>query len=144
MIDDFNTAWKNQLETILEHGVAVAPRGMKTLELPSYQLVVDMKYPVLTISERKLNYRFMAAEAYWILSGSDDVAGVADYNPNIAQFSDDGRAFFGAYGPRIADQLPYVVEKLITDCDTRQATLTNMDTKPSEDQGCTVHHSLRF
>ncbi len=81
----------------------------------------------MACATRKLNYSFLAAEAYWILYGDDSVAGIAPYNKNIAQFSDDGEIFNGAYGPPVNKQLPYVVHALNADPATRQAVLTIWD-----------------
>jgi len=99
-----------------------------------------MRRPVLRIPDRRLSYNFMAAEAFWILSGDNTVAGIAPYNENIAKFSDDGLTFFGAYGPRINAQLDYVTRKLLEDPDTRQAGLTIWRETPpmTKDTPCTV------
>jgi thymidylate synthase len=82
----------------------------------------------------------MAAEALWILDGSDQLSELVRYNPNMAAFSDDGVTLAGAYGPRIMPQIPYVVSKLREDRDTRQAALTiwTPSPAPSKDIPCTV------
>lgn len=146
MTESFDQSWLKTLATILEQGKEVSPRGMKTMEVPQYTVEVDMRYPVLTCPQRKLNYRFMAAEAFWILSGDNTVVGIAPWNANIAKFSDDGEIFHGAYGPRIVDQLPYVVGKLISDRDTRQAVITTWIQKPgaSKDIPCTVAFDFKI
>lgn len=135
-----NQQWVGQLKQILDLGQPVEPRGMKTLELPQSTIQVNMRRPVLTVPERKLSYQFMAAEAYWILSGDDTVAGIAQYNQHIAKFSDDGVKFFGAYGPKVVGQLNYVVQKLVEDRDTRQAGMTIWRENPpaTKDVPCTV------
>jgi thymidylate synthase len=86
----------------------------------------------------------MCAEALWILSGDDTVDGIAPYCRNIAQFSDDGKTYFGAYGPRIASQFEYIISVLVEHVDTRQAVLTIWRENPpeSKDIPCTV--SLTF
>lgn len=136
----FDAVWAEHLRRLFRQGDVVAPRGMRTIEYPQYTTVADMKAPVLRNPLRKLNYKFMAAEAYWILSGDDTVAGIEPYNKNIAQFSDDGETFFGAYGPRIREQLDWVIWKLCDDQDTRQAGLTIWRERPpkSKDIPCTV------
>lgn len=136
----FPCAWLDLLDDILEGGKVVSPRGKLTVELPQCTIGVDMRKPVLTIPERKLNYQFMAAEAYWILSGDNTVNGIAPWNKNISQFSDDGKVFYGAYGPVIQDQLGYVVSKLAEDPSSRQAGLTIWRPNPPEtkDVPCTV------
>ncbi len=140
MTNLFNDMWVDQLDQILDDGRHVAPRGLPTKEIPGYQLVVDMRRPVITIPERKLNYRFMVAEALWMLRGQDDVASLSQFNPNIAQFSDDGLKFWGAYGPSIKFQRKHVVDALRNDRETRQATLTTWRANPpkTKDVPCTI------
>lgn len=135
-----NFAWYNQLVKIIDGGEIRVPRGKKTYDLSPSNLLVNMQQPVVTTAARRLSYQFMAAEAYWILRGDDSVAGIEPWNKHIAQFSDDGERFFGAYGPKIVDQLPYVVNKLLTDPSTRQAGLTIWRESPGEtkDYPCTI------
>lgn len=135
-----DNAWKGTILSILSHGLEVSPRGKLTKELPQHTVAVSMRYPVLTIKDRSLSYRFMAAEAFWILSGDDTVAGIAPWNSRIAEFSDNGETFFGAYGPKIVSQLDYVVEKLVADPNSRQAGLTIWRECPpqTKDVPCTV------
>lgn len=137
---DFSQVWLAALEDILANGDEVSPRGKLTKEIPQRTFVVEMMQPVLRVAERSLSYKFMAAEAYWILSGDDRVDTISPYNSRIADFSDDGERFFGAYGPKILAQLDYVVEKLIDDPDTRQAGLTIWRECPpkTKDVPCTV------
>jgi thymidylate synthase len=137
---NMNIAWLNTLSELFMHGTLVSPRNHDTLEVPQHTTIVDMRHPVLTIRERKLSYRFLAAEAYWILSGDDTVAGISPWNKHIANFSDDGTTFFGAYGPKVIGQLDYVVRKLHEDPDTRQAGLTIWRENPpqTKDVPCTV------
>lgn len=137
---DFSIIWLDALEETLMKGQDVSPRNQLTKEMPQRTIEVNMRKPVLMTPDRKLSYNFMAAEAYWILSGDDTVAGIAPYNTKISDFSDDGVRFFGAYGPKICDQLPYVVAKLEADAMTRQAGLTIWRENPPEtkDVPCTI------
>lgn len=137
---DFSTVWLEALDDIIINGELVSPRGKLTSEIPQRTMVVNMRQPVLMVPDRSLSYRFMAAEAYWILSGDDTVAGIAPYNSRISGFSDDGDRFFGAYGPKVCGQLNYVVAKLKEDRDTRQAGLTIWRENPvaTKDVPCTV------
>jgi thymidylate synthase len=124
----------------LDFGVIARPRGKTTKEMLHHTICVDMRKSVVLIPERKLNYRFMTAEAHWILTGDNKVSSIEPYNKHIAQFSDDGLTFFGAYGPKIMGQMPYVVEKLMSDPMTRQAGLTIWRESPPEtkDYPCTI------
>jgi len=137
---NFSLTWLDALRDIIDNGDVVSPRGELTKEIQQRTIKVDTRRPVLRVPRRKLNYRFMAAEAFWILSGDDTVQGISKYNPNIAQFSDDGIKFFGSYGPKIISQLEYVLNKLDQDNDTRQAGLTIWRECPekTKDVPCTV------
>lgn len=140
MTVNLNHAWKNQLFDVFHHGNIVRPRGMNTKELINKTLHFDMNHPVVTIPERALGYKFMAAEAWWILSGKSDVASIAPYSKQISQFSDDGETFFGSYGVPFVAQLNYVANALEQDPDTRQATMTFWRQNPpvTKDVPCTV------
>jgi thymidylate synthase len=143
-ITDANKAWVKDLEFVYQYGNHVSPRGMQVFESIAYQSIVSMKNPVIINDRRKLGYKFMAAEAAWILSGRNDVLTIAPYSKDIAKFSDDGATFFGAYGPKICDQIPYVVAALHNDINTRQAVMTTWRENPpaTKDVPCTI--SLQF
>lgn len=137
---DANKVWLSTLSQLIDYGHRVSPRRMETLEVLHNRIIMNMSMPVVTNQKRKLSYRFMAAEALWILTGEDRVSTIEKYNPAITQFSDDGEKFFGAYGPKIVSQVDYVVNKLVEDRDTRQAVLTIWRENPpvSKDIPCTV------
>jgi thymidylate synthase len=82
----------------------------------------------------------MAADAAWILSGSDKVADIEGYNKNVVKYSDDGITFFGAYGPKIIGQLDYVVQALLDENTSRRAVLTIWRESPphTKDTPCTI------
>ena len=119
-------------------GNEVSPRGLKTYEVLAHTVQFDMNCPVITIPERGLDYNFMAAEAYWILSGSNKLDDFV--RKNLQKYSDDGETMFGAYGPPFVDQIHYVVSKLLDDNSSRQAVITLWQQKPSpsKDIPCTV------
>jgi thymidylate synthase len=137
---DWNYKWITLLHETIADGRLISTRGTNVRERDHVTVSLNMNYPVLTVPERKLNYRFMAAEAWWILSGSDRLSDIKSYNVRMAEFSDDGIMLVGAYGPRFVWQLDYVIEKLRKDRNTRQATImlwTQMP-PPSKDVPCTV------
>lgn len=134
-------AWRKRLNDILQRGTAVSPRGMQTLELLHPEpLLIDLSKPVVTTRSRKLNYRFMAAEALWILSGDNKLAPLQRFIKSYDRFSDDGETLTGAYGPMVVPQLDYVLRALLNDRDTRQAVLTiwRPNPAPSRDIPCTI------
>lgn len=136
----FTQIWLETVNDTIKGGKHVSPRGINTLEVPQRTIEVDMRHPVLISAKRGLNYKFMAAEAHWILSGDDRVETIAPYAARIKDFSDDGVRFFGAYGPKIKAQLPYIIDKLSKDKDSRQAGLTIWRESPpqTKDVPCTI------
>ena len=133
-------AWLALLGDVSLNGKISHPRGMKIREIINNSVVIDMRHPVVLTKERRLSYKFMAAEAWWILSGRSDVESIGRHCKAIKRFSDDGIVFFGAYGPKISSQMEHVVEALKSDRDTRQAVLTmwRESPPPTKDVPCTV------
>ena len=85
-----DSAWLDLLGKIIDYGSIVCPRDKNTRELIGVCTVINMEYPIVTISERNLGYRFMPAEAAWILSGDNRVETIKPYSNSIADYSDDG------------------------------------------------------
>jgi thymidylate synthase len=133
-------AWLQLIADVSLNGRRYSPRGMPVREIINNTVAVDMAFPVVLTKKRRLSYRFMAAEAWWILAGRRDVESIGRYCSAIKKFSDDGETFFGAYGPKIARQVEYVVNTLKRDRDTRQAVLTIWRENPphTKDVPCTV------
>ena len=123
----------------------VKPRGLPCREMHGpYTVAVNPYYPIVSFVDRKLNYKFAAAEALWITTGRNDLEFLTAVNRNMAKYSDDGKSLTGAYGPKIFEQIDYVVDSLVTDEDTRQASLTiwERNPAPSKDVPCTVAMSF--
>lgn len=123
----------------------VAPRGQAVFELTNVNLVIrDARSNVFENPGRDLNYRFGVAEWLWIWFGRNDVASIARYNRHIADFSDDGQTFDGAYGPMIKPQWRQTVNKLRSDRDSRQAILQiyRPPQRETKDVPCTL--SIQF
>lgn len=95
---------------------------------------------VLFNSARDANPFFHLYEALWMLAGRNDVASLSYYTSKMAQFSDDGKTFNGAYGYRwrnaadkttpvahdcgdTVDQLDILVNHLKADPNSRRAVL---------------------
>lgn len=101
-----------------------APRGLPIRELRHcWYRLRDTTRCAAYLPLRRLNYSFMAAEFVWIFCGMDDVEMISYYNKEIARFSDDGKTFFGAYGPRWRGQIEVVAENLRRDPDSRQGVV---------------------
>lgn len=139
-----NVVWLKLIKDLLETKGFKSPRGMKTKEIVGYQTVIPMAAPYVTVANRKIGEKFRAAEAAWILSGDNRVATISPYSKIIHTFSDDGVRFFGSYGPKVVDQLSYIIDTLKYDPESRQAVINIWREKPpkSKDVPCTC--SLQF
>jgi thymidylate synthase len=143
---DFTDLYVDVLRCLLHESTPHAkPRGMGTYEQLGCRLeLLKSDCNLLVAPRRKLQYPFAIAEFSWIMMGSNDLALIQPYNTKLEQFSDDGMHLAGAYGPRIVDQLPYVIQKLKQDPWSRQAVIEIWRERPmeSKDTPCTL--SLQF
>ena len=135
-----NNAWRELADDVMKYGTLSAPRGIACRELIGYQSCIDMRSPLVATPGRNLGMKFAAAEAAWILSGDNKVETIQPYSKMIANFSDDDQRFFGAYGPKIIDQMTHVVSSIENDPDTRQAVINIWRENPrkTKDTPCTV------
>lgn len=138
---NIDSAFKGVISDIMVNGDDVRPRGKRTKELAHASFALfDPGANILTNAARKLSHAYAVAEWLWILTGHRDVETIAPFNKRIADFSDDGQSFYGAYGPWVTSQLPYVVKTLKADPDSRQAVMTiwRQSPPPTKDVPCTV------
>lgn len=142
-----NEVWLEALQAVLEDGAMASPtspgadwRGNDSRELIAFKTIWPMSSPIITIPDRKLGYRFMCAEAAWILSGDNRLSSITPFAKGIKDFSDDGYRFFGAYGPQFVSQVSGVIAKLAQDKATRQAVIDIWRPNPPEtrDTPCTL------
>jgi thymidylate synthase len=142
--NDTNDMYFQHLHDIYFEGQKQTCRGYQTRELLHHTIRVPMSVPLVTIKARRLGYRFACAEAAWILDGDNRLATIKPFSKTIHNFSDDGIFMSGAYGPKVVEQLSYVVDSLVQDPGSRQAVLTiwRERPRPSRDVPCTV--SIQF
>ena len=139
--DHFGNLWLRLVKHLLTEGYRTYPRGFSTREQLNVQLHLTNPYAnVLVNPVRNLSYRFMVAEWLWIYFGQDDVKTIEQYNPNIAQFSDNGIDFNGAYGKAVEPHWQRILNTLHNDKDSRQAVLSiyRAPTYASKDVPCTI------
>ncbi|MFA5376279.1 MAG: thymidylate synthase [Dehalococcoidia bacterium] len=94
-------------------------------------VTVQYEHPcerVLFNAARDCNPFFHLYESLWMLAGRRDVAPLAWYNSKMAEFSDNGITYHGAYGHRwrryfCIDQLDEVVRELKADPHSRRVVL---------------------
>ena len=137
--DSASELFTQACHAVLAAGHPAAPRGLPTIEVlgASLTLTNPRRRLVDVPPARVINPAFAAAEAAWILSGSDD-PWIYLYNEHLADYADDGR-LMGAYGPRLrrwhgtVDQLARVRRQLTEDPGTRRAVIQLFD--PEADSG---------
>ena len=136
---DASNSWLLALHNVYNFGKPVSPRGLNTREILNYHFEMDMNSPITSVPERNIGTAFMCAEPAWILSGDNTLEFIDQFAP-MERYSDDGLFLGGAYGPKIVDQLPYVVKCLSEDPLSRQAIINIWREKPgrSGDIPCTV------
>ena len=141
MINYTNSVWKSKLKEVKnDYDFIVKPRGMEVRERLHGTYTVRMP-AYIDLASRKVNLSFMFAEAAWIISGSNRLSDVSEYMKAYKNFSDDGVFLKGAYGPKVIEQLPYVVDSLVNDKDSRQAVMGIWRERPgpSKDIPCTTN-----
>jgi len=125
-----NDALVQGIQLLKETSYQVTVRRKSTLEYPG-PVITTYHAPwerVMLHEVRDANPFFHLIDGLWVLAGRKDVELLSKFNSNIAQFSDDGKTFHGAYGDRLRwafeiDQLAYVIRLLQRDPSTRRAVL---------------------
>lgn len=114
------------LQHILKNGEQVSPRGQLTREIrPLSFTLTNPLNRFITLRERNANYAFALLEALQFIGGTTSGEQQARYNSNIKNWlgAKDGQ-IEAPYGVLTADQVPYVVDTLAADPDSRQALLS--------------------
>jgi thymidylate synthase len=139
-----NSEWRRLVTQTLKFGEHRLPRGNQCLSLFNQSSEISMIDPIFSLLERKINYRFMFAEARMILTGSNQTSFIEPYCKNILKFSDDGFVFQGAYGPKVTEQIRYIVDVLTKDRHTRQAVINIWRENPRESKDIPCTLSMQF
>lgn len=116
---------------LLEGGEWNSRRNGPVVEYCSSPVVLTYLHPlerVLYYADRDANPFFHLAESLWMLAGRQDVTWLSQWSSQIAQYSDDGLVFNGAYGYRWRhafgkDQIQVLKRLLLRDPQTRRANL---------------------
>lgn len=95
-------AYVRGLALLREHGVWEDTRNGRALVLPEPMITIYERpiERVLLDPSRDANPFFHLMEAIWMLAGRADVASLLPFNKALAQYSDDGLVYHGAYGHR--------------------------------------------
>src|ERR1044071_339665 len=115
------------------------PRGVSrrdgnlTIDSPGPVCVhlTNPKNKVLTVPRRLSSFPATCAETLWVLAGRNDLEFLEYFLPRAKDFSDDGKTWRAAYGPRLRgglmlwpDQLQFVADELRSDPTSRRAVIT--------------------
>ncbi len=133
-------AWIWLVNKLVRQGELTFSRGSWTNELIGTQSIWPMKHPLVAVKNRQLGYRFAFSEAFWICSGSNMLTGLPVGSNVLSKFSDNGTSLFGAYGPKLSQQIDHVVDTLTGDPFSRQAVINIWRENPqqSKDIPCTL------
>lgn len=123
------------ISDLLTHGVHRESRNGPVLQMPTPVTTVYRQPTerVVFWSQRDANPFFHLYESLWMLSGRDDVKGVARFAKQMAEYSDDGIRFHGAYGHRWRnafdpmDQLEEIADALVKNRNDRRQVLQMWD-----------------
>lgn len=141
-VRNVNDALIDGLRSLSEEGLDRDSRNGPVKVFP-YPVTTHYKYPderVIFHPKRDANPYFHFMESLWMLAGRRDVAWISQFSSNIANFSDDGVNFHGAYGHRwrnhfevigtdfAVDQLGTIAHLLKQNPDDRRTVLQMWDT----------------
>ena len=103
-VRDINFALPQALPLLFKHGKPVTAASVAnarpTIEWPGL-FITEYTNPqrnVLFDATRDANPFFHYLEAMWIIAGRNDVKTLAHVLPKMADYSDNGSVFHGAYG----------------------------------------------
>lgn len=160
--DNLNQALIGMSQELLTISEQRKTRGFDCYEIPN-PILICIENPsdrYINISERKWNKILPFIESLWLALGLNDLDVLpGNYVKNLYNFSDNGRTWRAAYGPRMrfysgfmsdydiserrfgkvmsgiqgtVDQYKFVIESLKRDINTRQAIITIAD-PPKDD-----------
>ena len=124
------------LKAVSEEGMLRDSRNgpVRVFESPVTTVYERPDERVVFFPERDANPFFHFMEGLWMIAGRNDVEWISRFNASIANYSDDGVTFHGAYGDRWRkhfgmDQLDIIAELLRQNPDDRRIILQMWDPK---------------
>ena len=134
---NISLATKGSLEDLLSRGQRIDIRGHEVRELRNRVTVIERpEERCLFVPQRLNDITASLAETLWVLAGRDDVDWLETFLPRARDYSDDGRIWRAAYGPRLRnwhglDQLAEVLRLIEEEQTTRRAAMVLFD--PAQD-----------
>lgn len=125
-LSDLRNGYVDLVDWVLSLGEPVTSRGLPTTELTGVTIEVPRPTGVMLPVgvNRRVNQRLAAVEALQLLSGTADVELLRRASPNYTEvLVDPAAAAYGAYGPRLREQLTTLVTELRRHPASRRAVL---------------------
>lgn len=124
-LESLRTGYAALGEMILENGRETSPRGEKTLEIlgASFTLL-DPTDSLAVGTGRGVVKALAATETLQLIGGFHDPETLVKVAPHFAAYLGPDGKQRSPYGPRLSDQIPFAIERLRTDPDSRQAQVT--------------------
>ena len=124
------------LQAVNEEGLLRDSRNgpVKVFEYPVTTVYEKPDERVVFYPDRDANPYFHFMEGLWMIAGRNDVEWISRFNASIANYSDDGVTFHGAYGYRWRkhfgfDQIDIIAGQLRANPDDRRIVLQMWDPK---------------
>jgi thymidylate synthase len=125
IVNSLAEAFRRGLLALNDAGKEVVCREKKTIEIMPIQFcIIHPRRRLFYHPSRTFNVAFAIAETLSYICGFNSVKYLSFFNSNVAQFSDDGEKFYGAYGPRLKPFWSELIQKLKDDSTSRQAVMS--------------------
>lgn len=138
MYSNARDAVVGELANLLHNGAKLESRNGEAMEVCGRRIIIE--HPTqrcLVLPHRQDNIFAKIAETMWVLAGRDDLQYLSSYLPRAIDFSDDGKVWRAAYGPRLfrwnrygtasVNQVAECLRLLKEDPSTRRAVMVIFD-----------------
>lgn len=125
-------AFVDAIKKVENCGKIIFPRNLKSKELIAETIYLTKpKERVVLMPHRYNNIFASIAETIWVLGGRNDLFYLEHYLPRAKDYSDDGKTWRAAYGPRLrdwrrTDQIKEVY-KILKQADSKRAVMSIFD-----------------
>ena len=143
-------AYEGVLRLLRERGAEVPCQSKPTREIVGAKVIITHpRRSIITLPERKFNYRYALAEAMWNLLDRSDIGFLSRFSKGITKFvADQPEASqdhaHWAYGPQIHDQIGPAIALLKEHPDSRRAIWRPGRDTRIEDRGLGTPPCLEF
>jgi hypothetical protein len=111
--------YQQLVRMLIARGDLVASRVGDTLELEDMTIALNSTEAVIPFNRTRYSPLLGLMEAAQLVGGFSDPDALRLVVPRIGEYTD----FYGAYGPRVKEQLPILVSNLLNDPDSRRGVL---------------------